>query len=464
MSQLLERFIVFSASWVILVAALQLMIVLSAVVELRRIRQRDRHQIWRRVMASPMAPKISVLVPAFNEEITVCDTVRGLLALAYPNLEIVVINDGSPDGTADVLAAEFDLRPVHPAFQRVIDTAEVKSLYLSRTEQRLVVLDKLNGGKADSLNAGLNVASGDLVCAIDADTLVAPDALQLLVAPFLNDPEVVAVGGTVRLTNDSPVRAARVTNLVVPKRVLAALQAVEYIRAFIVGRLGWNPLGGNLIISGAFGLFDRASVLAVGGYETSSIGEDMELIVRLRRRAYEDKRRARVEFLPDPVAWTEAPEATRVLARQRNRWQRGLMDVLFRHRRMIFNPRYRSAGLLAMPYFLVVEFMAPLIEMVGLVLLFFGLASGLLDWSVFWLVGASYGFGAAITVLTLLFDELAFRSYPRLRFRLALAAYAVLEQLFYRPMTLLWRLWGIQLFLRGRTEWGQQVRRGFSPS
>ncbi len=462
MSTLLENSVLFSAGWVTLVTFLQLMIVVSAVVEIRRIRQRDRHQMWRRVMASPIAPKISVLVPAFNEEITVCDTVQGLLALAYPNLEIVVINDGSPDRTAEVLAERFDLQSIHPAFQRVIETAEVKSLYLSTREPRLVMIDKLNGGKADSLNAGLNVASGDLVCAIDADTLVAPDALQLLVAPFLNQSNVVAVGGTVRLTNDSPIRAARVTKLVVPKRVLPALQAVEYVRAFVIGRLGWNALGGNLIISGAFGLFDREAVVDVGGYETGSIGEDMELIVRLRRRAYEDRRTARVEFLPDPVAWTEAPEQARVLARQRNRWQRGLMDVLLRHRRMIFNPRYKSAGLLAMPYFLIVEFMAPLIEFVGLVLLTIGLVTGVLDWSVLWLVGASYGFGTAVTILTLLFDDLAFRSYPKMRFRVALAGYAVFEQLVYRPLTLLWRLWGIQLFLRGRKEWGLQVRKGFA--
>ncbi len=462
LSDLVEIVVYVSAGWMILVTFLQLMVLTSAIVELRRIRLRDRHQVWRRVMASPLAPRISVLVPAFNEEVSVCDTVQGLLALSYPNLEIVVINDGSPDRTVQVLAERFDLRPVYPVFQRLVDTATVKNLYLSSTEARLVVVDKFNGGKADSLNAGLNVASGELVCAIDADTLVATDALQLLVAPFMDHDNVVAVGGTVRLTNDSQILASDVTNLVVPRRPLAALQVVEYIRSFIVGRLGWNPLGGNLIISGAFGLFNRQAVLDIGGYETSSIGEDMELIVRLRRQAYENRERARVEFLPDPVAWTEAPEDVRVLARQRNRWQRGLMDVLARHRRMIFNPRYGSAGMLALPYFLLVEFLAPLIEVVGLFVLVIGLFLGLIPWSVLWLVGAILGLGTAVTIFTLLFDEIAFGTYPKLRFRLALIGYAVLEQLFYRPLTLIWRLWGVQLFLRGRTEWGQQVRKGFT--
>lgn len=453
-----------AAIWVMGVTLLQVVIIVSAIVELRRLRQRDRHQVWRRVLASPLAPKISVLVPAYNEEVTVTETVTSLLALSYANLEIVVINDGSPDRTAEVLIEQFDLRSVHPIFQKLVPTADVRSIYRSSREPRLVLIDKNNGGKADSLNAGVNIASGDLVCAIDADTLVAPDALQQLVAPFITRSDVVAAGGTVRLTNDSPVRGARVTELVVPKKPLPALQAVEYVRAFIVGRLGWNPLGGNLIISGAFGLFKRSAVLEAGGYEHSSIGEDMELIVRLRRYGYEHNQPARVEFLPDPVAWTEAPESLRVLARQRNRWQRGLMDVLVRHRKMIFNYRYGSAGMLAMPFFFVVEFLSPLVEAVSLTLLLVGLLAGLVDPASLLMLGAAYGFGAAITIMTLWFDEIAFRSYPKARYRIKLAFYAIAEQVIYRQLTIVWRLWGVRLFLAGRTEWGQQVRKGFTTS
>lgn len=453
-----------AAIWVMGVTLLQVVIIVSAIVELRRLRQRDRHQVWRRVLASPLAPKISVLVPAYNEEVTVTETVTSLLALSYANLEIVVINDGSPDRTAEVLIEQFDLRSVHPIFQKLVPTADVRSIYRSSREPRLVLIDKNNGGKADSLNAGVNIASGDLVCAIDADTLVAPDALQQLVAPFITRSDVVAAGGTVRLTNDSPVRGARVTELVVPKKPLPALQAVEYVRAFIVGRLGWNPLGGNLIISGAFGLFKRSAVLEAGGYEHSSIGEDMELIVRLRRYGYEHNQPARVEFLPDPVAWTEAPESLRVLARQRNRWQRGLMDVLVRHRKMIFNYRYGSAGMLAMPFFFVVEFLSPLVEAVSLTLLLVGLLAGLVDPASLLMLGAAYGFGAAITIMTLWFDEIAFRSYPKARYRIKLAFYAIAEQVIYRQLTIVWRLWGVRLFLAGRTEWGQQVRKGYTTS
>ena len=464
MSSIFPLVPILTAGWVLLITSAQLAILFSAMYEHWRVSKRDEFQLWRRVLASPLAPKVSVLVPAYNEEVTVTETVKGLLALSYQNLEVVVINDGSPDSTVDVLIEAFDLRPVHPIYQRVIKTAEVRSIYRSHAEHGLVLVDKFNGGKADSLNAGLNIASGELVCAIDADTLVGPNALHELVAPFLNRSDTVAVGGTVRLTNDSVVKASAVPELVVPKKIVPALQAVEYVRAFIVGRLGWNPMGGNLIISGAFGLFDRQSVLGAGGYETSSIGEDMELIVRLRRTGYERGTKAWVEFLPKPVAWTEAPESLKVLGRQRNRWQRGLMDVLVRHKRMMFNPKYGSAGMLSMPYYFVVEFLSPIVEAVGLIATLVGLALGFVEPQAVWLILAAYGFGAAMTVMTLWFDDRVNHAYPSARSRLKLAFLGVFEQFFYRPLTIYWRLWGVRLFLQGRTEWGQQVRKGFTSS
>ncbi len=464
MSSLFPLVPIITAVWVVCITLTQLTVLASALYEHWRVSQRDEFQLWRRVLASPLAPKVSVLVPAYSEELTVTETVRGLLALSYQNLEVVVINDGSPDSTVNVLIDEFDLRPVHPIYQRIIKTAEVRSIYRSHTEHGLVLIDKFNGGKADSLNAGLNIASGELVCAIDADTLVGPDALHELVAPFLNRSDTVAVGGTVRLTNDSVVDASAVPRLVVPNRAVPAIQAVEYVRAFIVGRLGWNPMGGNLIISGAFGLFDRQSVLDAGGYETSSIGEDMELIVRLRRTGYEQGKKAWVEFLPRPVAWTEAPDSLRVLGRQRNRWQRGLMDVLLRHKKMMFNPKYGSAGMVSMPYYFVVEFLSPIVEAVGLVTTVVGLALGFVEPRALWLILAAYGFGAAMTIMTLWFDDRVNHAYPSFRSRVNLAFYGIFEQFFYRPLTIYWRLWGVRLFLQGRTEWGQQVRKGFTSS
>ncbi|MDH3303510.1 MAG: glycosyltransferase family 2 protein, partial [Acidimicrobiia bacterium] len=322
--------------------------------------------LWRRMLATPLSPRVSVLVPAYNEAVTVVDSVSTLLALTYPNLEVVVVNDGSSDATLDRLIGAFDLTPIGPAFRRVLDTAPVKEIYRSPRDARLVVVDKHNGGKADSLNAAVNVASGELVCAIDADTLVAVDALQQLASPFLTDSNTVAVGGTIRLVNGANRVDGQIVDVRAPRRLLVGAQVVEYTRSFLVGRIGWGPLVGNLIISGAFGLFDRAALVEINGYEHDSVGEDMELIVRLRRTAYERGFVARVEFSPDPVAFTEAPESLRTLARQRNRWFRGLLDVLVRHRRMILRREYGSAGMLALPYFLVVEALAPVLELVGL--------------------------------------------------------------------------------------------------
>ena len=267
---------------------------------------------------------------------------------------------------------------------------------------------------------------------------------------------------TFRAALQAMARPGRIEQVEVPTRLLTGIQAVEYVRAFLIGRVGWNGLGGNLIISGAFGLFSRDALMEIGGYEHESIGEDMELVVRLRRQGYESKRGARVVFSPDPVAWTEAPEDIRSLARQRNRWQRGLLDVLVRHRRMVLNPRYRSAGMLAMPYFVLVEALAPILEATGLILLAAGLLLGWYSTGVLISVAVVMAAGIVTTILTLLLDDVTFRTYQGGSARLRLIGYAILEQLVYRPCTLVWRVWGTWLFLRGRGEWGVQRRQGMT--
>jgi cellulose synthase/poly-beta-1,6-N-acetylglucosamine synthase-like glycosyltransferase len=328
-----------------------------------------------------------------------------------------------------------------------------------------VVVDKDNGGKADALNAGLNVATGELVCAIDADTIIEPDALLRMVRPFLHRDDVVAAGGTIRAANGSRVAGGRVVVEGAPASALPALQAVEYLRAFLTGRLGWNRLGGNLIISGAFGLFRRRSLLAVGGYARDTVGEDMELVVRLRRRAYEQGLPGRVEFIPDPVAWTEVPAQVRVLGRQRDRWHRGLADVLWRHRHVLGRPRYGTLGLVAFPYFVFVELLAPVIEALGLLGLVLGLAIGAVDWSFAVLFFAlAYGIGIVMSVLTIALEEWSYRAYGGLHDRLRLAAWSLAEGLGYRQLTMFWRLRGLVKYARGSTDWGVMTRTGFATS
>jgi cellulose synthase/poly-beta-1,6-N-acetylglucosamine synthase-like glycosyltransferase len=454
--------------WAILVYFLlvngwYLLLLASAGYEMREYVLLARGRARWRLMGSRAAPSISMLAPAYNEAATIAESVRALLALYYPNLEVVVVNDGSKDTTVQVLMETFDLAPIHPIYQKRIRSKDIVGLYRSRLHPNLVVVDKVNGGKADALNAGLNLATGELVCAIDADTLIEPDSLQRMVGPFLHRNDVVAAGGTIRIANGCVVENGRVTRARTPRQLIPGCQVVEYLRAFLFGRLGWNRLGGNLIISGAFGLFDRQAMMEAGGYEHATVGEDMEIALRLRRNGYEKKGPHQIAFVPDPVAWTEAPESARVLGRQRDRWHRGLADVLWRHRGVMFNPRYGSMGMVVFPYFVIVELMAPVVEFVGLMGLLLGLVIGAINLPfaiLFFLV--AYGLGAVLTVMTLVLEEASFHRYDSFADRALLVLWALVENLGYRQLTVLWRLQGIWKYLRGSKSWGAMERKGFA--
>lgn len=441
-----------------------LALLVAAVVEMVQYRRLSRFENVSRLMSSPLTPSISVIAPAFNEEATIVESLHALFGLHYPNLEIVVVNDGSRDRTLEMLRENFALKPIHPIYRRLVVTAPVRGLYRSTVHPGLVVVDKENGkSKADAANAGLNVATGDLVCIMDADTLIEPNALQLMVRPFLEDPSVVAVGGTIRIVNGSAVRGGRVVDARVPRNAWAGFQVVEYFRAFLFGRLGWNRLGGNLIVSGGFGLFDREAVLGVGGYRHDAIGEDIELVTRLRARAYEEGTAGRVAFVPDPVAWTEGPDTMRILGGQRDRWHRGLADTLLRFRHALFNPRYGVLGLVVLPYYLIAELAAPVVEGAGLLSLAAALLLGIVNvpFAILFLLVA-YGLSAVLTVITFALEEFTFHRYERMGDRALLLLYTILENVGYRQLTVYWRLLGLVKYARGRNEWGTMTRRGFS--
>jgi cellulose synthase/poly-beta-1,6-N-acetylglucosamine synthase-like glycosyltransferase len=441
-----------------------LVLLVSSLLELRRhmllITDESRHLL----LSSTFSPTISILAPAYNEEATIETSLRALLALQYPGLEVIVISDGSKDRTVQVLIEKFQLVPVKTIYEQRIKTKPVRSLFRSSTYPSLVVVDKENGGKADALNVGLSFARSELVCAMDADTLIEADGLQRMVRPFLYATDVVATGGTIRVVNGSEVKHGRVFKTAVPGNLLAGVQVVEYLRAFLFGRLGWNRLGGNIIISGAFGLFQREAVVNAGGYLHDTVGEDMELVLRLKRLSYEQGGPGKIAFVPDPVAWTEVPESAKVLGRQRDRWHRGLADVLWRHRRMLFNPRYGVTGIFVYPYYAFVELLAPVIEAVGLVSLALGLVFGVVDWkfaALFYLT--AYGLGTALTAFTLILEDISFHRYDTFRDRVLLFWWALVENLGYRQLTVYWRLRGLWKFLRGRKDWGAMERKGFHP-
>jgi cellulose synthase/poly-beta-1,6-N-acetylglucosamine synthase-like glycosyltransferase len=438
-------------------------LLIAAIVEMRRMRNESIGINDHIVVGSRLAPTISILAPAYNEEATITASVQSLLTLDYPNLEVVVIADGCKDATVDVLKVEFALVEVHRAYVPRVHTKGVVALYRSVRHANLVVVDKLNGGKADALNVGLNLASGELVCAIDADTLIERGALVRLARPMIVDANIVATGGTIRPVNGVPTRNGQVLDVTVPRQMLAGVQVVEYLRAFLLGRLGLNRLGGNLIISGAFGLFRREPMLAAGGWLHDTVGEDMELVVRLRRLGYEQGGPSGVVFVPDPTAWTEVPESWGVLGRQRDRWHRGLTDTLWRHRRLIGNPRYGAMGVVVFPYFVLVELLAPVVEALGLVILAASLAVGLID-STFALLffALAIGIGLLLSVATLLLDQAAFLRFRRPWDLAWLVWWSVAENLGYRQMTVYWRLRGLVKYMRGRSDWGAMTRKGFA--
>jgi cellulose synthase/poly-beta-1,6-N-acetylglucosamine synthase-like glycosyltransferase len=439
------------------------LLTLLAAIEMRREFRGRPHLGLDEIFRSPLTPGISVLVPAFNEEAVIVESVRSLLALRYPRHEVVVTSDGSTDATVDALVEAFDLAPVRLATRGEVVTATVRQTYVSRLHPNLVVVDKENAGRSDALNAGLNVARHPYVCVIDADSLLEVDALLKVAKPILDDPQLLAAtGGTVRIANGCTVEHGRVLDARVPKSRLATIQVLEYFRAFLVARIGWSSINALGIISGAFGLFHRSLLETVGGYWTSTVGEDFELTLRMHRHLRERGEPYRIAFVADPVCWTEVPEQLRTLGRQRRRWQRGLWEGLRRHQPMLLNARYGVVGLVAMPYFAVFEFLSPLFALGGLILTtaLFVLGDISIGYFVAFVI-VSIGLGVLLTTAALVLEEFSYQRYHRGRDIARLLAYTVLENFGYQQLHDVWRAVGYVDIARRKTGWGAQQRRGF---
>jgi cellulose synthase/poly-beta-1,6-N-acetylglucosamine synthase-like glycosyltransferase len=412
-------------------------------------------------LSSPLTPAVSLIVPAYNEEMGIVASVQSLLGLRYPDLTVIVVNDGSSDATLQRLIDAFELVPIRREQRSTLATAPVRAVYGSPRTRELVVIDKENGGKADALNAGLNAARTDYFCAVDADAVLESDALIRVAGPILDDPDhVVATGGIVRIANGCRMEHGRVTDARLPTSKLAGIQTVEYIRAFLIGRVGWSKLRSLLIISGAFGFFRRDLVEKIGGYLTDTVGEDMELVVRLHRHLRHNHPHYRIEFVPDPVCWTEVPETIRVLGRQRRRWQAGLTETLWRHRVMAANPRYGRIGTLAFPYYVIFELLGPVIELLSYAVVPLAAATGLLSPAfliAYMIVSLLLGLVISIAALTL--EEFGFHRLRGAEVR-RLIGLAALETFGYRQVLAWYRVMGIVDVLRRKTAWGAMPRVG----
>jgi len=423
-------------------------------------RYAERHSLEAPQIYSDFEPPVTLVVPAYNEELTVVATVRSLLQLRYPQFEVVVVNDGSTDRTMSALVEAFDLRPFPEALRLRLKTARVRAVYRSPAHTELRVIDKENGGKADALNAGINAARYPLFCALDADGILQPDSLRRVVRPFLEDSRTVATGGVVRIANGCDVLGGWLVRASPPRNLLALFQAIEYCRAFLFGRLGWNPWNSVLVIAGAFGVFHKETVVDAGGYRVNVAGEDMELVVRLHRLLRSSGTPYRITFVPDPVCWTEAPERLSVLRRQRARWQRGLCESLDLNLGLMISRSGGCVGWIALPFALVFECLSPLVETAGYVAFGAGYLAGRVDlaFALGFLV-VSIGLGVLLSASALLFDALSFHTYPKTRHIVGLLGAAVAENLGYRQLNTIWRLEGfVRWAIGARQVWGEMTR------
>ena len=416
---------------------------------------------------SEYAPSISILAPAYNEGANIIENVRSLLSMHYNNLELIVLNDGSKDDTLEKLILAYDLVKVPQLIIPHIQTKKVRGVYKSKisTYNKLVVVDKENGGKADALNVGINLSANKYLVCIDVDCILEQDALLKLIKPFLEEKEkrVIATGGVVRIANSCIIENGKLVKVNLPVQFLPRVQALEYIRAFLLGRMAWSRLNGLLIISGAFGAFDREIVIKAGGYDHSTVGEDMELIVRMRRYMHDNNLPYKVAYIPDPLCWTEAPATYNILGRQRNRWTRGTIETLKMHKKMFFNPKYGVLGMLSYPYWFFFEFLAPIIEFIGFATFIIFAILGLMNWSfVLFLFLFIIAFGFLYSMFAILMEVNTFNQYKKRKEIYSLIATAFLEPFVFHPFGVWSAIMGIKDYLQKKKSWGEMTRQGFS--
>ncbi|MEI6087795.1 MAG: sulfatase-like hydrolase/transferase [Bacteroidota bacterium] len=422
---------------------------------------------YRLLASSEHVPSVSILAPAYNEGKTIVENVKSLLAIFYTNLEIIVINDGSKDDSLERLIKEYDLELSDIFVDPILPNKEIRGIYKSRKKiyKKLIVIDKENGGKADALNAGINISSKDYFICIDVDCILEQDALLKMVKPFMEqtNKRVIATGGVIRVANSCEVEQGKITKVRLAKDYLPRMQILEYIRAFILGRMAWSRLNGLLIISGAFGAFDKEIAIAAGGYNSETVGEDMELVVRMRRYMEEQKLDYVIRYIPDPLCWTEVPNNYAILERQRNRWFRGTFQTLKLHRVMFFNPKYRVLGMVSYPYWFVFELCAPIIEFFGFFAFICFAVTGYIEWSFFFVFFFFIiCFAYLYSLFAILMEVYSFNQYKRRVdiFRLLLTALS--EPFYFHPFIVWSGIRGLLKLIIKENNWGEMTRQGFS--
>jgi cellulose synthase/poly-beta-1,6-N-acetylglucosamine synthase-like glycosyltransferase len=424
---------------------------------------------YKDILSSTMSPTITIIAPAYNESLNIVENVRSLLSNHYVNYNVVIINDGSKDDSLEKLIKAYDLEKINYVINEKLKTKPLRSgVFKSKNPafEKLMVVDKENGGKADALNMGLNISKSKYVACIDVDCLLLEDALQKMIKPFLEvtDKTVIAAGGVIRIANSCVIKNGKLIDVNLPKNFLVRSQILEYLRAFLLGRMAWSRLNGLLVISGAFGILDKKIAIDVGGYDTNTVGEDMEIIVRMRRHMEELGEKYVVSYIPDPLCWTEAPDSYKIFISQRNRWTRGTIETLKKHRKIGFNKNYGTFGMVSYPYWLIFERMAPIIEAIGILYFVVLLVLREVKWEYalsFFLL--AYLFSVLFSIIALYSEELTFHQYKKRGTGYKMVLLSALEPFLLHPFVLYAAIRGnFDYYFNKNLKWGVMQRKGMS--
>lgn len=446
-----------------------LVLAIVSVVETIEYKRKNSYVNYKEIMSSNNAPTISIIAPAYNESLNIVENVRSLLSNHYVNYDVIIVNDGSKDDSLEKLIKIYNLVKVDYLINEQIPTKPLRNgIYKSTNPafEKLIIVDKENGGKADALNMGLNISTSEYVACIDVDCLLLEDSLQKMVKPFLEvtDRKVIAAGGVIRISNSCIVKEGKLHDVNFPKKLIEQGQILEYIRAFLLGRMAWSRLNGLLLISGAFGLFDKKIAIKVGGYDKDTVGEDMELVVRMRGYMEEQKRTYKVVYIPDPLCWTEAPDNYKIFISQRNRWTRGTIETLKKHRKIGFNPKYNILGLVSYPYWFFFERLAPIIEFVGVIYFARLIATNKIRWDyAFGFIILAYLFTVVFSLIAIITEELTYHQYKKKGTGIHLVIIAFLEPFVNHPFVLYAAIRGnIDYYFNKKKKWGEMTRKGMA--
>lgn len=421
-----------------------------------------------KIMASPMAPSITIIAPAYNEGLTIVENIRSLLSLQYVNYEVMVVNDGSKDDTLEKMIAAYDLVKIDKKIDPNWQSKPIRGIYKSkqRSFSKLTVIDKENGGKSDALNTGMHLSENQYVGCIDVDCLLLPESLLHVVKSFYqrSQKRVIAVGGVIRVANSCKIAGGMLEEIRLPENWLAKFQLLEYTRSFLLGRMAWGRIDSLLIISGAFGFFDREIALAVGGYDTKTVGEDMEIVFKMRRYMHDREEPYTIEYIPDPLCWTEVPESLKILVNQRDRWSRGNLETLQKHKDMFFNPKYGKLGMISYPYWFFYEWLAPILEFFGFfsIILFYYL--GILNTEFFVAITlAIFSYSVMFSFYAILWDVYSYNQYNKTKDILTLMIFAIMEPILFHPIVVFSAVRGnYKKLFKIKSGWGVITRKGFS--